>query len=207
MKKFCMLLAILFSTFANANTEVNRNFFYFVNGETPKYWAWVLRGDGNWWLPIEDSGGQTPGGALKVEPAGDKEIPSAMRLKWRKGQGEVNATIYGSPVDLSKYENAAEFAIALKVTSNKVPSKVFFKVNCGKDCGGQVDIAENLKNAPRDQWFVLPVPLNCLTKNGVNLSNIEWPFTLATAGSLELHLGEVRIAASPKGSMGCAEQG
>ncbi|GEM_PF-3589867 len=207
MKKYLSILFCMALGFpAIAQDKVNTDFFYFLNGETPGYWGWVIRGDGNWWMPIEDSGGQSAGGALKIEKADDAEIPSAMKLKWRKGKGEINASIVGSPVDLSKYENAAEYAIALKVISRKVPKKVFFKVNCGKDCSGQVDISDSLKKAPRKKWFVLPVPLNCLAMQGVDLSNIDWPLSLATAGSLEIHLAEVRIAPMKKGSQGCAAE-
>nr|WP_269815533.1 putative glycoside hydrolase [Algibacillus agarilyticus] len=111
----------------------------------------------------------------------------------------------GSPVDLSNYENSAEYAIAIKVISRKVPQKVFFKVNCGKDCSGQVDISDSLKKAPRNKWFVLPVPLNCLSMKGVDLSKIDWPFSLATADSLEIHLAEARIAPLAKGTQGCVD--
>ncbi len=79
----CILILIFMSLGfpVVAQEKINTNFFYFLNGETPGYWGWVIRGDGNWWKPIEDTGGQSASGALKIENADDPEISSALKLK------------------------------------------------------------------------------------------------------------------------------
>ncbi|WAJ71884.1 putative glycoside hydrolase [Catenovulum adriaticum] len=206
MRHLFLIVAFVISTTSFAEQKVNTDYFYFLNGETPGKWGWTLRGDGNGNKQIPDEGGKSPGGALTLGPADDAEIPSAIKLKWRRSMnGEVNATIYGKTVDLSKFEHNAEIAMAIKIISRKVPNRVMFKVKCGKTCNAKINIAEQLKKAPTNKWFIFPIALNCISGAGANLSTLSWPFSISTAERFEIHLAEVRVSEMQPGKKGCSE--
>ncbi|WP_020210158.1 putative glycoside hydrolase [Gilvimarinus chinensis] len=198
---YCLALLVL-ANLCFAQSSPNSNYVYFTQGQTPDPWHWVLADPGNWWMPVEDTGGQSGKGKVSLASAEDKDFPGAISLKWKKSDDWGSVTLSGGMLDLSKFEHAAELVIALRVNS-KVPSTVNVKMACGEGCEAEVNVADNLKNMKRGQWMALPIALDCFSASGVDLSKINWPFSIGTAGKLELDIVEVSLAPMAEGEEGC----
>ncbi len=63
---------------------------------------------------------------------------------------------------------------------------------CGKADGAMVDLSETFKSAPVGKWETLVLPFSCLSA-GADLSSVEVPFAVATAGQFGLTIAEVRL--------------
>ncbi|MCP8897693.1 putative glycoside hydrolase [Gilvimarinus xylanilyticus] len=202
LRFFLTLVLTAYGAFCVAQDSPNPNFVYFTQGKTPGNWQWILSDPGNWWMPIDDSGGSSANGKITLSNAGDEDFPGAVKLKWKRSDDWGAATISGGQVDLAKFEQAAEIAIAMRVMS-KVPSVVNVKMACGEGCEAEVNVAENLKQMPRGQWMALPLALDCFTANGLDLSKLNWPFAIGTSGQLELDIVEISLAPLAEGDEGC----
>ena len=78
-------------------------------------------------------------------------------------------------------------------------------LTCGKDCAGSVDISKPLTAAPIGHWQVLDIPLACFAGEGTDLSAIDQPFALVSAGQLGLTLSEVKLVPAP-GEIDCGRK-
>jgi len=198
-----LLLSIPAVTFAKEMP--NPNYVYFSAGDTPDNWTWVLSDPDNWWMPLDGNEGKSAQEKVRITPASFQSEKDAVNIQWSKSSTWGSATISGREVDLSGYENAAELSVALKV-KKRSKSEVKLTMNCGENCSGEVQIGHILNKAPLDQWFLLPVPLNCLRQSGADLSKVIAPFSIGTTGSLELEIAEIQIMPLADGDKGCAAE-
>lgn len=184
--------------------KVNPDYAYFYYGDTPDNWQWVLADPGNWWKPLAGNEGVSGGGKLTMASADSPKFPGAIKLVWSKGKegDRGDAVITGRTVDLSAYEDKAELMLALKLETRSA-NHVYVKMLCGDKCEGQVAIHHHLKKMKQDEWFALPIPLDCFAEQGVNLKNITSPFVITTTGEMTLDVAEVSLRPMAKGEEGC----
>jgi beta-glucosidase len=64
---------------------------------------------------------------------------------------------------------------------------------CGTERGALVDITTTLQAAPLNSWRTYSYSLACLATSGADLSTVEAPFAIATAGRLALTISEVTL--------------
>jgi len=203
-KRLMFLSALLLTPALTLAAETpNPNYVYFSAGDTPENWAWVLSDPDNWWQPLAGNDGQSAQKKVRIAPASFQSENDAVNIHWSKHSSWGSAAISGREIDLSGYENAAELSVALQV-KKRSKSEVKLSMNCGENCGGEVQIGHILNKAPLDQWFLLPVPLNCLSQSGADLSKIISPFSIGTTGSLELEIAEIQVMPLADGDKGCA---
>jgi beta-glucosidase len=89
-------------------------------------------------------------------------------------------------------------ALDLRFRVNRPPQGA---VNLGVRCSGSpckardslLDVTAVFKDAAPGAWHTLVLPLSCLEAAGADLSEVEMPFVLASAGRLDLTLAEVRL--------------
>ena len=74
--------------------------------------------------------------------------------------------------------------------------------HCGTDRGALLDLTSTLQASPLGQWRSLMYSLACFSTDGADLSNVEAPFAVATAGRLKITIAEVRLV-PVKGSPHC----
>jgi beta-glucosidase len=53
------------------------------------------------------------------------------------------------------------------------------------------------KAVPQDTWFRVSLKLSCFEAAGANLGNILAPLVIATTGSFEMSISDVRLLADP----------
>jgi beta-glucosidase len=72
------------------------------------------------------------------------------------------------------------------------------EARCATAHGVALDLTPVLRAAAAGEWHTLSVPLSCFAVGGADLSAVEMPFALSTAGHLKLTISDVSLA--PGGS-------
>jgi hypothetical protein len=68
-----------------------------------------------------------------------------------------------------------------------------------------VSVSKNLKKLKRNEWDMLPIPLNCFTKEGLDIKKVIGPFTMGSDGKLKIELGNVKLLKLAEGDKGCED--
>ena len=144
---------------------------------------------------VADAGGEpqavsglpatSPGGALTVATLpGDR--PGAMLLTWTGGGAAETFVRHAQPLDLSRQSNG-DLAMALAVRVDEPPSgPVVMRIGCGEGCGGALDVSGLLRAMPAGEWGSLRVRLRCFAEAGTDMTRVETPIHLSSAGTLKL---------------------
>ncbi|WP_249138199.1 glycoside hydrolase family 3 protein [Phenylobacterium montanum] len=123
---------------------------------------------------------------------------SAIRAAWSGGKPAVwRIGGGGRTVDLAE---AAKVGQGLQLSFRVVGAPtgpVTLGQACGAGCAGSVDLTKAL-SAKTAGWASLTIPLACFAKAGADLSRIEDPVVLKTAGKLDLLIREARLAPASK---------
>jgi beta-glucosidase len=67
------------------------------------------------------------------------------------------------------------------------------EARCATTRGVALDLTPALRAAPAGEWQTLTVPLSCFAVDGADLSAVEMPFALSTAGRLKLTISDVSL--------------
>jgi hypothetical protein len=212
---FAMLLAGIGLFAGGTAFAANPELTYFSNGDTPGSWQWVVQDPVNYWVPLEGNQGVSAGGKVTLEPSDAPEFPGAVKATWDKGPAPDKnwggLTITGGTVDLSAYEHAGELMLVVRVDA-KPKKDVKLKMQClaekeGDKCEAEVIIASHLKKAKPQEWFALPIPLDCFVQQGAktnfNLKKIKTPVEIGTDSKMVLHIAEISIQKMAPGEEGC----
>lgn len=200
---FLTCLAMILATSSQADSAPNNKLNYLINGDLVNGWSLQLGDPTNWSTQVSNRQGESASGKVKVEPSDRNAKGDALKITWDgKKPVQGNVAFYGSPLDLSNLENEAALFIEIKVITP--PNKdVMIGMDCGYPCGGKVHTGKNIKQLKRNEWDMLPIPLNCLTKEGLDLKKVNGPFLISTDGKLEIELGTVRLLKLAEGDPGC----
>lgn len=199
----CAGLGLLMASSVHAQ-NLNPNYFYMVKGELIS--RNISLGDpSNWSTSLPGREGKSAGGKVEVAPIDFKAKGDAIQIKWAKNKNvQGNFSLYGNPVDLSKYKDAAALTIDMRVDV-KPDKNVNIGLDCGYPCRADLSINRMIKQMPKGEWFSLPLPLNCFKSDNFDLSKINGPFSIATDGKFTVSITNIRLEKLPEGDNGCAE--
>ena len=149
-----------------------------------------------------------PPGALSTNPGPDLiEVRAAdriaqedsVRLRWTGAGPAVAAIVMGEAEDLSRQSNG-ELALEIELRVDTPPTAdVSLGMGCGAQCAGGFPLAPMLTAAAKTgKWTRIAVPLSCFARAGVDMTRVETPLSLATAGKLEIVISSAKIV-SPTG--------
>jgi hypothetical protein len=196
-------ISLLAPLASNAET-LNPNHFYLVKGEL--IGRSISLGDpSNWSTSIQGREGTSAGGKISVTPTDFKAKGDAIQLTWaprKKVQG--NLGLYGNPIDLSKYKDAASLTIDMRIDV-KPDKNVNIGLDCGYPCRADISINQMIKKMPKGEWFSLPLPLNCFKSDNFDLSKINGPFSIATDGKFTVSITNIRLEKLAEGEKGCTD--
>ncbi len=197
----CASLGLLMAATAQAQ-NLNPNYFYMVKGELIS--RNISLGDPtNWNTPLTGREGKSAGGKVEVAPVDFKAKGDAVQIKWsprKKVQG--NFALYGTPIDLSKYKDAASLTIDMRIDV-KPDKNVNIGLDCGYPCRAELSINRMIQKMPKGEWFSLPLPLNCFKSDNFDLSKINGPFSIGTDGKFTVSITNIRLEKLPEGDNGC----
>lgn len=209
LKVSCTLLLVLYSFIclshqALANEQkLNSNYFYFFNGNTVGAWSLVLGDQDNWMLPVNTPNAESEGKQIELSRTDYKDKGDALNLKWSRKKGQGNFAIYGPPVDLSALENRAALTMEIMI-KRKPKGSVSLGMDCGYPCRGEITIHGMLRKLDIDKWTTFPIPINCFSANGLNVSKINAAFMLSADKPFEVQIANIRLELLPEGSPTCA---
>jgi beta-glucosidase len=72
-------------------------------------------------------------------------------------------------------------------------------MDCGEDCQGQLDIAEQLNALQAGSWHDFAIDLRCFAKAGADFSSITRPLVFSTAAPLSLSFANIKLKAQQNG--------
>ncbi|MBU2871135.1 exo 1,3/1,4-beta-D-glucan glucohydrolase [Colwellia sp. E2M01] len=115
-----------------------------------------------------------------------------------KGQVAFNSNHGINLMPYHKLASVLELKIRLPDGYNAVTEKpVYISMNCDGDCQkdntGQIDISHTLSTMAANQWQTVNIDLQCFEKEGVDLTNITSPFSLATESVLAIDFMDIFI--------------
>ncbi len=200
----CASLGLLMASSAQAQ-NLNPNYFYLVKGELISR-SIALGDPSNWNTSLQGREGKSAGGKVEVAPIDFKATGDAIQIKWsprKKVQG--NLSLYGNPIDLSKYKDSASLTIDMRIDV-KPDKNVNIGLDCGYPCRADLSINGMIKKMPKGEWFSLPLPLNCFKSDNLDLSKINGPFSIATDGKFTVSITNIRLEKLPEGEKGCVEE-
>jgi len=189
-----------------AKPALNPNFVYINDGQPVTGWGIQLGDPENWSTSVDASRkAKSASGKVSVEPADRADKGDAIKISWSpRSNARGNFSVYGQPIDLSKFEN--EGAIVFDMRMDMKPDKdVTFAMDCGYPCRGEMHVAKILKDLKKEEWTTVPIPLNCFTKEGLDIKKVSGPITIGTDGKLGLTIANVRLQKLPEGEKGCAK--
>lgn len=201
---FTLLILVLSPLAGYAQQELNPTFFYYINGKTVGGWSLQVSDESDWGgVKATDSIAVSAGGKVEISSANYVGEGDAVRVTWDRRKKRGQFSVYGPHIDLSSVKDVAAITFDIKV--ERAPNKsVDIAMDCGWPCRAQFNIAKNLRKAPRNQWFIMPIPLNCFTGDNFDLSKINGPLLLSTEGRMEILIANIRVEALPEGDPGCA---
>ncbi|CDO36053.1 exo 1,3/1,4-beta-D-glucan glucohydrolase [Novosphingobium sp. KN65.2] len=146
-----------------------------------------------------------PGPSLIEARAVDRTAQEdSVRLNWTGAGKAIAAIVQDEPVDLSREANG-ELALELEFKVNSAPTAdVSLLMTCGDNCLGGFPIGNMLAQAAVTQkWTRLAIPLRCFEKAGVDMSRVDKPLSITTAGRLDMTLSSARILAPSGPQLAC----
>ena len=176
---------------------------YFTAGKASSGWQLAI-GEGDASRTALNAGvGDSSKGALKVS-AVDRSAQEDGRLAKWSGDGAATVALQGeAPIDLQREANG-QLSLAFDYRVDVPPTApVTLALECGTGCRGDLPIGAALKQAPAGEWRQFKVPLHCFQSKGANLRGVTAPFTLTTAGKLELGIANVRLESGLNDSARC----
>ena len=92
-----------------------------------------------------------------------------------------------------KKDASGVLSIQMKVLRKDYKKELYLTSSCGNGCGKSFGLNNFLENIPKDEWFVLGMPLKCLRDSGVDLSNLSKPLIFNTEGNWTIELGKIYL--------------
>lgn len=187
-----------------APAGLNPDFFYFAKGKIIGARGVTLGDPGKWGFAINGLNGESASGKVKVKTEDFQEKGDALHITWSKKDVKGELAIFGPPIDIHAYKDAAALTFDVKVNTQPKES-VMVGMDCGYPCRAEYEIGMLLRKLKKGTWTSFPIPLNCLQSSNFDLSKINGVFVISTSGRLDLSIANIRLEKLPAGSKSCKE--
>ncbi|MDG2461178.1 MAG: exo 1,3/1,4-beta-D-glucan glucohydrolase [Luminiphilus sp.] len=162
-------------------------------------WRLFVGDELDWSLAVGSRGGASLLGELQLSVV-DRHVQEDARRVQFTGSGNHLSQVYfqfEEPVDMTDIESAGgALSMELRVLS-RPSSSVTLRMDCGWPCSGAVDITPALASMAFGEWRTISVPVACFARRGVDLSQINTPFLMATRGHFSVDIAEIAIREEP----------
>jgi beta-glucosidase len=146
----------------------------------------------------------TENGWIRAVPVDRNAQEDARRFIWSGGGRASASLMLATPADLSRETNGA-LAIELDVRVDTVPAgeaAIVLYARGSRD-GAAVDVSAALTAAKGTGWQTISVPLSCFAGKGADMTKVEIPFSLRTAGTLDVAISRIALGSSNVGVVAC----
>ena len=132
---------------------------------------------------------------LKVTGVDHLAQEDARRFAW-SGKGEAVAALQShTPLDLQRESNGDVLLLTTLRVDTAPSGDAWLSVGCGTGCTARVALAPTLAKLPAAQWTRVGVPLKCLAKAGADVSKLDRPWSIGTAGTMTVAVSRVALGA------------
>ncbi|XQA72821.1 glycoside hydrolase family 3 protein [Xanthomonas sacchari] len=135
------------------------------------------------------------GALLKVTGVDHLAQEDGRRLAWSGGREVLVALQSHTPLDLQRESNGDLMLMTTLRVDAAPQGEAWLAVGCGSGCAARVAIGPTLTALPVGQWKRVGVPLKCLAAAGADLSKLDRPWALTTAGAMTLSVSRVALGA------------
>ena len=181
----------------SGSLQENPSGFVVFDGSNVAPWRMYLGSSNNWMVPVE--GPETTAyksNVITVRRADHVKRDDAVQIEWKGGLGQFYFQEFKA-WDLTGLAKQGA-ALSMVIRIDKTPKKsVDLKMDCGYPCAGTLNMTKLFKAIPRDQWLRVSFKVSCFKEGGANLGNILAPMVLATKGSFEISISDVRVLMDP----------
>lgn len=141
------------------------------------------------------------GDLLRVTGVDHLAQEDGRRLAW-SGKGEAAAALQShTALDLQRESNGDVMLLTTLRVDTAPSDDAWLSVGCGTGCTARVALAPTLAKLPVGQWTRVGVPLKCLAKAGADVSKLDRPWAIGSAGTMTISVSRVAL-----GSLDQAEQ-
>lgn len=176
---------------------------YFAAGKPGAGWkVAVSEGEGQHAV-LDAAVGSSATDALRVSAIDRAAQEDARLVKW-SGKGEATLALQSpKPVDLQREANG-QLSLVFSYRVDTPPERpVELAVECGGRCRGMFAIDDRLRQAPRGEWRQLKVLLQCFQKGGADMRSVTSPFSITTAGALQLGIADIHLDTGLNDAIAC----
>jgi len=187
----CRHLALVLAAGAVIATGTSRGDEIVLSNGAPAGSYTVLIGDKKQWdTPVGADAVTSASGYLSVE---SDMANSALTAQWN-GKGEAQFFIANDgPADYTALlEQDAALVVLMQVVAPP-KRKAVIKMGCGYPCAANANITELLKALPAEQWLRVSFDLKCFADGGLDITNVDTPLLLTTAGKMSVSISDVTI--------------
>ncbi|MEH6701084.1 glycoside hydrolase family 3 protein [Parasphingorhabdus sp.] len=107
-----------------------------------------------------------------------------------------------APIDISRETNGDVLLLVTMRYEQLSSAPIKLSMRCGEGCGGQIAPAA-LSRLEVGKWQTVGVPIKCFANAGADVSKLDAPFQISTAGSIDFSLSRVALGTVADTILGC----
>ncbi len=178
---------------------------YFEGGAVPP-WKLFLGDETDWRVPAPGALATTrTSQRLKLRVSDRRVQEDSRSVRWHFPGTEAVVYLHSEkPVDLEREANGG-LALSFDVFMEEAPSdSVTLAMGCGgEQCRAELDLTDALSELPLETWQTLRFSLRCFAEAGMNMNNVEIPFSVGTEGTLAMRFSDVKLVTAAEGNALC----
>jgi len=135
------------------------------------------------------------GDLLKVTGVDHLAQEDGRRLAW-SGKGEATVALQShTPLDVQRESNGDLMLLTTLRVDAAPKGNAWLAVGCGTGCSARVDVGPTLAALPLGEWKRVGIPLKCLATAGADVSKLDRPWSLGSAGAMTVSVSRVALGA------------
>ena len=180
---------------------------YFAAGRAANGWTLAVT-EGTSSRQILSAGtGATATDVLKVTGIDRSAQEDARALTWSGGAPAMFIIQRDEPIDLQREANG-QLSLVFDYRVDSPPtSEVMLGMECragsAQACRGELPFAQQLREAPRGEWRQARILLSCFQQRGVDMRAVTAPFSISSAGALQLGIANIRLDTGLQNTLTC----
>ena len=154
------------------------------------------------YLQHASQGHQTKAGTLPASLPDDSLVASAIdhkaqedsiRLTW-SGKSPARALFLSDkPMDIARESNGDVMLMLALRPDAQAQGDVTVGVDCSESCRAALKLNDALRPLKVGEWTTLGVPLKCFQKQGADMTRLDRPLVLETAGAWQVSISRVSL--------------
>ncbi len=155
-------------------------------------------------LPIMANALDSIGGGISIRGVDYRAQEDAREITW-SGNGSASFSLRAHrPIDLTSFDDLDQLAITVdwKLGLDETDN-VQLGMACGEGCGANVDVSEQLRDLPQDEWITSSIAVSCFVEEGLTPENVTRAFSLTGDTAMDITVHSVSIETTENTTISC----